>query len=124
MINLRNLLKEVFPSKVMREEESEAAKQAHGLGLVSKGWGLWADPQTNKIVAKTIDGHLVKAKPNDDGKTDYYDPGDKSEFWDDRQNKQHAIDRQKLQQQLNKLEFDDIDLEALHAAKQAKQQQK
>jgi hypothetical protein len=51
---------------VMHEESSEAADQAHELGLVSKGWGRWADPQSGDIVAKTIQGKLVKVDPKGD----------------------------------------------------------
>jgi hypothetical protein len=40
-------------------EESAAAKKAKSLGLVSKGYGRWADPKTDKVVAKTEKGQLV-----------------------------------------------------------------
>ena len=40
-------------------EESDAAKKAKSLGLVSKGYGRWADPKTDKVVAKTEKGQLV-----------------------------------------------------------------
>lgn len=40
--------------------ESDAARQAHELGLVSKGYGNWGDPQSGETVAKTVKGQLVK----------------------------------------------------------------
>jgi len=40
-------------------EESDAAKKAKALGLVSKGYGRWADPKTDKVVAQTVKGQLV-----------------------------------------------------------------
>lgn len=46
--------------RLVENDESEATKQAHQLGLVSKGWGRWADPKTGKLVAKSINGRLVK----------------------------------------------------------------
>jgi len=45
----------------LREEESDAAAQAEKLGLIYKGYGRWADPKTNKIVAVSKDGKLYKA---------------------------------------------------------------
>ena len=46
----------------------QATAQAKELGLVSRGWGRWADPSDmSKIVAKTVDGHLVKVEPDFDG---------------------------------------------------------
>lgn len=45
--------------------ETEATQQAHQLGLVSKGWGNWADPQSGQTVAKTIQGKLVKLEPGE-----------------------------------------------------------
>jgi hypothetical protein len=46
--------------------ESEAAQQAHQLNLVAKPYGNWADPKTGKVVAKTVQGKLVKVKNDDD----------------------------------------------------------
>ena len=40
-------------------EVSDAAKKAKALGLVSKGYGRWADPKTDKVVAQTVKGQLV-----------------------------------------------------------------
>ncbi len=40
-------------------EVSAAAEKAKALGLVSKGYGRWADPKTDKVVAQTIKGQLV-----------------------------------------------------------------
>ena len=54
---LRLLIKEVI------NEESDAAKKAHQLGLKSKGWGNWAD-KSGKVVAKSQDGKLVKISNN------------------------------------------------------------
>lgn len=60
MIHLKTILNELFLG-----EESEAAAQAHKLGLVASGWGTWKD-QTGKTVAKTIRGHLVKIEDVDE----------------------------------------------------------
>lgn len=60
MITLKKLLE-----SVLQEEESEAAQQAHALGLVSGGWGTWKD-KTGKTVAKTIRGQLVKVEDVDE----------------------------------------------------------
>ncbi len=49
--------------EVMKEGQSEAAKEAKQKGLVSKGWGRWADPKTGKIVAQTMDGKLEWVDP-------------------------------------------------------------
>jgi hypothetical protein len=59
--------------------ESEAAQQAHNLGLVSKPYGNWADPKTGKVVAKTVQGKLVKIEPTnaaagEDDDADDFDP--------------------------------------------------
>ena len=40
-------------------------EQALAMGLVDKKFGRYADPQTGKIVAKIIDGKLVKNDPED-----------------------------------------------------------
>ncbi len=40
-------------------EVSDAAKKAKALGMVSKGYGYWADPKTDKVVAQTKKGQLV-----------------------------------------------------------------
>lgn len=61
MIKISRLVQEFVGRQLHREsDKSDAAEQAHGLGLISKGWGRWADPQTDEIVAKTVHGHLVK----------------------------------------------------------------
>jgi len=83
MIKLTTLLKEFRP---IEEEQSEASKQAEKLGLVHKGWGRYADPQTGSIVAYVRSGHLVKV--DKDGKVDGWggsrdDPySDHDEAWD------------------------------------------
>lgn len=61
MIRLRRLITEA----VLLEAESDAAEQAHKLGLVSGGWGTWKD-QSGKTVAKTVRGQLVKLEDVDD----------------------------------------------------------
>lgn len=40
-------------------EQSQAAQQADQMGLVNKGWGRWADPQTGVITHKTVRGVLT-----------------------------------------------------------------
>jgi len=45
---------------VLKEEDSPATQAAHKIGLVSKGYGNWADPNTGQTVAKTINGKLEK----------------------------------------------------------------
>jgi hypothetical protein len=50
--------------------ESEASEQAKLMGLRSVGWGRWAD-KTGRVVAKTVDGTLVKVDtPDDPGDAD------------------------------------------------------
>lgn len=48
---------------ILNETASEAAEQAHKLGLISGGWGTWQD-ETGKTVAKTIQGKLVRIEFN------------------------------------------------------------
>lgn len=43
-----------------QDDENEATKQAHALGLESDGYGYWKDPKTGKRVARTLKGKLVK----------------------------------------------------------------
>jgi hypothetical protein len=66
IIKLKSLIKEAPepPKDPNVSSDSEATDQAHQLGLVSKGWGRWAD-KTGKIVAKTVQGKLVKLAPED-----------------------------------------------------------
>lgn len=40
-------------------------EQAHALGLVYGGFAGWVDPTTRKVIAKTVDGNLVRIS-NDD----------------------------------------------------------
>jgi hypothetical protein len=65
MISLRKLLEDATALLEKDAEQLIASKVAKKLGLIYKGFGRWADPQTNKIVAKTIDGKLVKIEPED-----------------------------------------------------------
>jgi len=72
MISLRQLLEEATAIFEKDAEQLVASKVAKKLGLTYKGFGRWADPKTNKIVAKTIDGKLVKVAPEDEeGQSDY-----------------------------------------------------
>jgi hypothetical protein len=48
-------LKELYAAV---KEQSDAAKKAKAMGLVSKGYGRWADPKTDKVVAQTKKGKL------------------------------------------------------------------
>jgi len=48
------LLSELF------ENDSPAAQQAKQMGLISKGWGRWADPRSGKVTYYTKDGQLQK----------------------------------------------------------------
>lgn len=41
------------------DEDSQAAQQAKQMGLVYKGFGRWADPQTGKVTYKSQDGRLI-----------------------------------------------------------------
>ena len=45
--------------------ESPASDQAKQMGLVSKGWGRWADPKTGKVTHKTDNDRLVPITPNE-----------------------------------------------------------
>jgi hypothetical protein len=86
------------------DEDSEAAAQAKQMGLVSKGWGRWADPRTGKVTHKTDGGQLVAVDPQqqepsggqepdldrvakdlgDKPKSKYDDPKyKKGDWWDD-----------------------------------------
>ena len=51
---------ESFIGNISFLTESEASDQAKKMGLIYAGYGRWKDPRTGKIVAKTIDGKLVK----------------------------------------------------------------
>lgn len=66
MIRLKDLVLESSTISEKTGQEVLASKIAKKMGLVSKGWGRWADPQTGKIVAKTIDDKLVRVEPSDD----------------------------------------------------------
>jgi hypothetical protein len=55
MKSLRRLIESAI------DEESQAAQQAKGMGLVSKGWGRWADRNGN-ITHKTVQGRLTPVK--------------------------------------------------------------
>lgn len=48
------------------DEDGEAAQQAKQMGLISKGWGRWADPRTGKVTHKTDGGQLVAVDPQQD----------------------------------------------------------
>lgn len=79
---LKSLIKETLFSFLLKEDpakpphvanpqstsqsdgDSEAAEQAHKLGLTAAGWGYWADKNGQKV-AKTVDGKLVKIEPGD-----------------------------------------------------------
>jgi len=50
------------------DEDGEAAQQAKQMGLISKGWGRWADPRTGKITHKTDGGRLVAVDPQQQAK--------------------------------------------------------
>jgi len=45
------------------DEDGEAAAQAKQMGLISKGWGRWADPRTGKVTHKTDGSRLVAVDP-------------------------------------------------------------
>ena len=55
-------------SEAISEAESNAAQQAHHLGLTPKPYGNWAD-ETGQVVAKSVKGGeaLVKTEPEDGG---------------------------------------------------------
>jgi len=48
------------------DEDGEAAAQAKQMGLISKGWGRWADPRTGKVTHKTDGARLVAVDPQQD----------------------------------------------------------
>jgi (p)ppGpp synthase/HD superfamily hydrolase len=56
-------------------EESEASEEAKKKGLVSKGWGNWADKSGN-IVAKTVKGKLEFTKKQEPTKSNELSPTD------------------------------------------------
>ena len=45
------------------DEDGEAAAQAKQMGLISKGWGRYADPKTGKITHKSDGSRLVPIDP-------------------------------------------------------------
>lgn len=47
-------------NKRIIKEESEASQQAHALGLEYGGYGGWVIPKTRQVVAKTVNGKLVR----------------------------------------------------------------
>lgn len=61
------------------DEDGEAAQQAKQMGLISKGWGRWADPRTGKVTHKTDGGRLVAVDPT----TDTGPSDDDHEGWQD-----------------------------------------
>lgn len=66
-IKLTSLLKEVRNKNVrslFEAETSGAGDDAERLGLTHIGWGRYTD-QTGKVVAKSIDGRLVRVEPSD-----------------------------------------------------------
>jgi hypothetical protein len=52
--------------------EVSASEQAKQLGLVYGGFGGWIDPESRKVVARTVDGKLVRIENDDEnnGKPD------------------------------------------------------
>jgi len=48
------------------DEDGEAAQQAKQMGLISKGWGRWADPRTGKVTHNTDGSRLVAVDPQQD----------------------------------------------------------
>lgn len=67
------LLREILAS-VLAEygyESNDAATMAHELGLEYAGWGRWRNKK-KMVVAKTVDGNLVKIPPTEMMK----EPGD------------------------------------------------
>lgn len=60
-LQLKNIIKEI----INEIKESDASDKAHKMGLKSAGWGKWKDPKSNKVVAQTKDGKLVKTKDSD-----------------------------------------------------------
>lgn len=61
------------------DEDGEAAQQAKQMGLISKGWGRWADPRTGKVTHKTDGSRLVAVDPE----TDQGPSDDDHEGWQD-----------------------------------------
>lgn len=62
--------------------ESTAADQAHQLGLHHVGWGYWADANGD-VVAKTVQGKLVKVTDSDEFAKQGKDPdSDSTKYWD------------------------------------------
>lgn len=59
-----------YVNEIRMVVESEASREAKKQGLVSIGWGKWADPSNlKKAVAKTVDGKLVPVR-GDEEETD------------------------------------------------------
>jgi len=58
---MKTLLDQIT-AEFLTDEDSPATQQAKKIGLVSKGWGRWADPRTGKVTHKSTDGG-VKLEP-------------------------------------------------------------
>ena len=55
---MKTLLDQIT-AEFLTDADSPATQQAKKIGLVSKGWGRWADPRTDKVTHKTQDDKLV-----------------------------------------------------------------
>lgn len=78
-----NLLKKILLEfAVLTDEESQAAQQAKKMGLVSKGFGNWADPNTGKTTHRTVDGKLVPVGQQEPEQPDVTDPDMQAMFND------------------------------------------
>jgi len=73
-VNKPFLLKKIVDSIIT---ESSAGEDAEALGLTHRGWGRYYDEDGN-LVAKSVNGKLVKVDPNDDENhdSDYQDAED------------------------------------------------
>jgi hypothetical protein len=77
MINqtLRQLIREEIQRRLDEANGAKPSEQARQLGLKYVGFGRWLDPERGKIVAKTIDGQLVKMdRPEEPANEDGEEP--------------------------------------------------
>src|SRR5690349_9075473 len=56
---------ETAPKAAPTAQSKTPHEQAMELGLVDKKFGRYADPKTNKIVAKAMGDQLVRVEPHD-----------------------------------------------------------
>ena len=65
-IKMKSLLEDMSDDGM----SEDAGDDADNMGLVHRGWGRYYDPNTGQLVAKSVNGQLVKVNATDDDNTD------------------------------------------------------